>query len=124
VRDRDIDYPAEVTPLRRPPLREVTASSDLRRITTIHPRSYNDARLIGEAFRGGTPVIMNLSDMDDADAKRLVDFSAGLIFGLHGAIERVTNKVFLLSPEHVEITGEDEVEGPEAKGPGRFYNQS
>ncbi|WP_425954277.1 cell division protein SepF [Xylanimonas sp. McL0601] len=124
VRDRD-DYPADVTPLRRPAaLREVAPSSELRRITTIHPRSYNDARLIGEAFRGGTPVIMNLSDMDDADAKRLVDFSAGLIFGLHGAIERVTNKVFLLSPEHVEITGEEEVEAPPAKGTGRFYNQS
>ncbi|GAB2454903.1 cell division protein SepF [Xylanimonas ulmi] len=123
VRERD-DYPAEVTPLRRPALKEVAPSSDLRRITTIHPRSYNDARLIGEAFRGGTPVIMNLSDMDDADAKRLVDFSAGLIFGLHGAIERVTNKVFLLSPEHVEIMGEDEVEPPPAKGPGHFYNQS
>ena len=122
-RDRD-DYTAEVTPLHRTPLREVAPSSDLRRITTIHPRSYNDARLIGEAFRGGTPVIMNLSDMDDADAKRLVDFSAGLIFGLHGAIERVTNKVFLLSPEHVEITGEQHVEDPEAKGPGHFYNQS
>ncbi len=124
VRDHRDDYPAEVTPLRRPALREVAPTSDLRRITTIHPRSYNDARLIGEAFRGGTPVIMNLSDMDDADAKRLVDFSAGLIFGLHGAIERVTNKVFLLSPEHVEITGEEDVEGPAAKAPGRFYNQS
>ncbi|QAY64708.1 DUF552 domain-containing protein [Xylanimonas allomyrinae] len=123
VRERD-DYPAEVTPLRRPALREVATSSELRRITTIHPRSYNDARLIGEAFRGGTPVIMNLSDMDDADAKRLVDFSAGLIFGLHGAIERVTNKVFLLSPEHVEILGEEDVDGPPAKGPGHFYNQS
>lgn len=123
MRDRE-DYPAEVTPLRRPALREVSPASDLRRITTIHPRSYNDARLIGEAFRGGTPVIMNLSDMDDADAKRLVDFSAGLIFGLHGAIERVTNKVFLLSPEHVEIAGEEDVEGPAAKAPGHFYNQS
>jgi cell division inhibitor SepF len=123
VRDRD-DYDAEVTPLRRPALREVASASDLRRITTIHPRSYNDARLIGEAFRGGTPVIMNLSDMDDADAKRLVDFSAGLIFGLHGAIERVTNKVFLLSPEHVEITGEEDVERPAPKGAGHFYNQS
>ena len=50
---------------------------------------------------------MNLTDMDDADAKRLVDFAAGLIFGLHGSIERVTSKVFLLSPENVEVTAED-----------------
>jgi cell division inhibitor SepF len=121
------DYQAQVTPLHRAlgprEVPQTTMSpSELRRITTVHPRSYNDARVIGDAFRDGTPVIMNLSDMDDADAKRLVDFSAGLIFGLHGAIERVTNKVFLLSPEHVEITGED----PAAPQEGRagFYNQS
>ncbi|MGF0116469.1 cell division protein SepF [Promicromonospora sp. Marseille-Q5078] len=122
VRDRD-EYQAQVTPLHRGGASESVVGADLRRITTIHPRSYNDARTIGEAFRGGTPVIMNLSDMDDADAKRLVDFSAGLIFGLRGSIERVTNKVFLLSPEHVEIAGE---EPPPEKAPGRgaFYNQS
>ena len=68
------------------------------RITTVHPRTYNEARTIGEHFRDGTPVIMNLTEMHDTDAKRLVDFAAGLVFGLHGSIERVTNKVFLLSP--------------------------
>jgi cell division inhibitor SepF len=68
-------------------------------------------------------VIINLSDMDDADAKRLVDFSAGLTFGLHGAIERVTNKVFLLSPEHVEVTGEERAAASQARGAG-IYNQS
>jgi cell division inhibitor SepF len=130
-------YEAEVTPIRRDIIAQSTVSSsvtshsagseakaspDLRRISTIHPRSYNDARVIGEAFRGGTPVIINLTDMDDADAKRLVDFSAGLIFGLHGGIERVTSKVFLLSPEHVEVLGSDDV--APATGPGRFYNQS
>ncbi|WP_061964534.1 cell division protein SepF [Demequina aurantiaca] len=79
------------------------SAAELRRIQTIKPRSYNDARLIGEAFRQGVPVIMNLTEMSDADAKRLVDFSAGLSFGLHGSIERVTTAVFLLSPAHVEI---------------------
>ena len=72
------------------------------RITTIHPRTYNEAKQIGESFRESTPVIMNLSDMDDSDAKRLVDFAAGLVFGLRGTIERVTNKVFLLSPANVD----------------------
>lgn len=116
---------AQVTPLHRDGVpREALSSSDLRRITTVHPRSYNDARSIGEAFRAGTPVIMNLSDMDDADAKRLVDFSAGLIFGLHGSIERVTNKVFLLSPEHVEIAAEEQVAAEKPNGRGGFYNQS
>jgi cell division inhibitor SepF len=79
----------------------------LTRITTIHPRTYNEAKAIGESFREGTPVIMNLTEMDDADAKRLVDFAAGLVFGLHGSIERVTAKVFLLSPAHVEVTAEE-----------------
>jgi cell division inhibitor SepF len=113
---------AEVTPLHRATHVPVAPSSELRRITTIHPRSYNDARVIGEAFRSGTPVIMNLSEMTDADAKRLVDFSAGLIFGLRGTIERVTAKVFLLSPEHVEVTGEENVPG--AVHRSGFYNQS
>ncbi|MFN8148495.1 MAG: cell division protein SepF [Candidatus Nanopelagicales bacterium] len=80
--------------------------SDLYRITTLHPRSYNDARRIGEEFRDGVPVIMNLSDMDDAEAKRLVDFAAGLIFGCRGSIERITNKVFLLSPQNVDVAAE------------------
>jgi cell division inhibitor SepF len=119
-RDRD-DYRAEVTPLRRG-AREAAGASDLRRITTIHPRTYSDARVIGEAFRAGTPVIMNLTDMNDGDAKRLVDFAGGLIFGLHGAIERVTSKVFLLSPEHVEITGEELASTPRQKGAARFYD--
>ncbi len=79
---------------------------DSYRITTLHPRSYNDARRIGEEFRLGTPVIMNLTEMDDDDAKRIIDFAAGLIFGLHGSIERVTNKVFLLSPANVDVAAE------------------
>jgi cell division inhibitor SepF len=90
------------------------------RITTLHPRTYNEARTIGEHYRNGTPVIMNLTEMDDVDAKRLVDFAAGLIFGLRGSIERVTNKVFLLSPEHVEVTAEDKARIAE----GGFFNQS
>lgn len=91
------------------------------RITTLHPRAYNDARLIGEHFRDGTPVIMNLSGMDDSDAKRLVDFAAGLIFGLRGSIDRVTTKVFLLSPANVTVNAEDKERIAEASG---FFNQS
>ncbi|HWJ84204.1 MAG TPA: cell division protein SepF [Cellulomonas sp.] len=121
------EYEAQVTPLRptrvaAPVQHEAPGAGELRRITTIHPRSYNDARKIGEAFREGTPVIMNLTDMDDADAKRLVDFSAGLIFGLHGAIERVTAKVFLLSPSHVEVSGEAPAAEPATRA--GFFNQS
>ena len=88
-------------------------------ITALHPRTYNEARTIGESFRRNTPVIMNPSDMDDADAKRLVDFAAGLTFGLHGRIERVTAKVFLLSPHNVTVTASDK-----AKIESGFFNQS
>jgi cell division inhibitor SepF len=90
------------------------------RITTLHPRTYNEARTIGEHFRDGVPVIMNLTEMDDSDAKRLVDFAAGLSFGLRGSIERVTNKVFLLSPQNVSVTAEDKARIVE----GGFFNQS
>jgi cell division inhibitor SepF len=95
-------------------------SADLARITTLHPRTYNEARTIGEHFREGTPVIMNLTEMVDSDAKRLVDFAAGLIFGLRGSIERVTNKVFLLSPANVQVTAEDKARIAERN----FFNQS
>ena len=93
---------------------------ELARITTLHPRTYNEARTIGEHFRDGTPVIMNLTEMVDSDAKRLVDFAAGLIFGLRGSIERVTNKVFLLSPANVQVTAEDKARIAERN----FFNQS
>lgn len=96
------------------------AATDLARITTIHPRTYNDARSIGETFRENVPVIMNVTEMEDADAKRLVDFAAGLVFGLHGTIERVTNKVFLLSPANVTVTAEDKARMAETG----FFNQS
>jgi len=90
------------------------------RITTLHPRTYNEARVIGENFRDGIPVIMNLSEMADSDAKRLVDFAAGLIFSVHGSIERVTSKVFLLTPPNVMVAAEDKQRLAE----GGFFNQS
>ena len=97
----------------------VPRTADINRIVTVHPRTYNEARTIGENFRDGVPVIMNLSDMEDADAKRLVDFAAGLIFGLRGRIERITSKVFLLSPNNVNVTAEDK-----ERIAGGFFNQS
>ncbi|MFB9186119.1 cell division protein SepF [Dactylosporangium sucinum] len=109
----------------QPTVRErqpVEEESDDRRyaITTLHPTTYNEARTIGEHFRDGVPVIMNLTEMDEADAKRLVDFAAGLVFGLRGNFERVTNRVFLLSPANVQVTAEDKAKIAE----GGFFNQS
>lgn len=93
---------------------------DLSRIETVHPRTYNDARRIGEEFRNGVPVIMNLGEMDDADAKRIIDFAAGLVFGVRGSIERITNKVFLLSPVNVDVG--DQARAQVAQDD--FFNQS
>ncbi|MEO9221238.1 MAG: cell division protein SepF [Mycobacteriaceae bacterium] len=76
------------------------------KITTLHPSTYNEARIIGERYREGTPVIMNLTEMSDSDAKRLVDFAAGLAFAMRGSIDKVTNKVFLLSPSNVDVSAE------------------
>jgi cell division inhibitor SepF len=95
------------------------AMGEVTRIVTLHPRSYNDARRIGEEYREGIPVIMNLTEMDDSDAKRIVDFAAGLAFGLHGTIERVTSKVFLLSPANVDVGA-----AARAQMTQDFYNQS
>ena len=115
---------ANIAELRRPAPAPVPTPAmsvaELSRITTLHPRTYNEARTIGENFREGTPVIMNLSEMDDADAKRLVDFSAGLVFAVRGSIERVTNKVFLLSPPNVSVAAEDKARIAE----DGFFNQS
>ena len=77
------------------------------RITTLRPADYSEARTIGERFRSGDPVIIDLVDMSNDEAKRLVDFAAGLVFALRGSFDKVATKVFLLSPAGVEVTPED-----------------
>ena len=107
---------ADITPVSRPTLtaiRREEPSEDLTRIVTIHPTAYSDAVTIGEAFRDGTPVIINLTDMAEEEARRLVDF------GLRGVIERVTARVFLLSPASVEVTGDNSSSARR----GSLYNQ-
>jgi cell division inhibitor SepF len=112
---------ADLSERRRPaPVPDAPAHVELSRIVTVNPTAYNEARLVGEAYRDGIPVIMNLSEMDDSGAKRLVDFAAGLVFATRGDIERVTNKVFLLSPPNVTIAAEDKARLAE----GGFFNQS
>jgi cell division inhibitor SepF len=118
-----VSYPTRDNLALAPQVRPASAvEEDERRyqITTLHPTTYNEARAIGEHFRDGVPVIMNLTEMDESDAKRLVDFAAGLAFGLRGTIERVTNRVFLLSPANVQVTAEDKAKIAE----GGFFNQS
>ncbi|MBK3574083.1 MULTISPECIES: cell division protein SepF [Streptomyces] len=91
-----------------------------RRIGTVTPDSFRDARAIGELFREGVPVIVNLTAMEATDAKRVVDFAAGLTFGLRGTIERVANRVFLLTPANTEIVSGD----PAVRREDGFFNQS
>ena len=97
---------APVTPLRRAPSQKNASHSDMNEILTVHPRQYKDAQAIAEAFRHGIPVIINLSQMSEPESRRLVDFASGLSQGLYGKIERVTSKVFLLSPAHVAVSGD------------------
>jgi cell division inhibitor SepF len=115
--------PPRVLPVRALPTKPVAVQPELSpmdRIVTLHPRTYSEARAIGEQYREGSPVIMNLSDMEETERKRLVDFASGLVFGLHGSIERVTSKVFLLSPENVSVSNDAKNAAAEAS----FYNQS
>ena len=114
-------HPTSAPQPSRRPAGAYAPAADITRIETIHPRSYNDARRIGEEYREGVPVIMNLSELADPDAKRIIDFAAGLVFGLHGKIDRITNKVFLLSPANVDVG--DMARAQIASDTG-FFNQS
>lgn len=99
---------APVIPLRRttPAPVKNAAPAEMNEILTVHPRHYKDAQVIAESFRDGIPVIINLSLMSEPEARRLIDFASGLSQGLFGKIERVTKQVFLLSPAHVLVSGE------------------
>lgn len=99
---------------------DVSVVEPAYRIITLQPRSYNEARTIGEHYRLGNPVIINLDDMEEGERKRLVDFASGLVFGLHGTIERVSLKVFLLSPANVKVSPDDKT----AAAAASFFNQS
>lgn len=101
----------------QPELNNETAPS--YNIITLQPRSYSEARKVGEYYREGNPVIINLDDMEESERKRLVDFASGLVFGLHGRIERISLKVFLLSPANVLVSNEDKTAAQAS-----FFNQS
>ncbi|MER7445804.1 cell division protein SepF [Microbacterium sp. NPDC097977] len=121
-RDREEPAPAPVTQLRRPVAVRQPAGGAVNEILTVHPKQYRDAQLIAESFREGVPVIINLSQMSDADARRLIDFASGLSLGLYGRIERVTSKVFLLSPENISVSGHGGIAHADAESAG--FDQS
>jgi|SanBayMetagenome_1026888.scaffolds.fasta_scaffold91404_2 cell division inhibitor SepF len=90
------------------------------RIITIHPRSFNDARQIGEEFRKGHAIIMNVSEIDEVNKRRLVDYASGLVHGLEGKIEKISNAVFIISPKNVDV--QDDARA--ALRHDGFFNQS
>jgi cell division inhibitor SepF len=96
-----------------------TRSAAPAAIHRAEPKRFNDAREIGERYKNGIPVIMNLQGTEDAVARRLVDFASGLVFGLGGKIEMVASRVYLLTPTDMEVSAEERERIVE----GGFYNQ-
>jgi len=108
-----IEKAAPVTPLHRPTVVRQVAPAAISEILTVHPKQYRDAQVIAENFRDGIPVIINLSQMSDADARRLIDFASGLCYGLNGSMEKVAQGVYLLTPAGVSVSAEDRQPRPE-----------
>ncbi|HEY3208334.1 MAG TPA: cell division protein SepF [Actinomycetota bacterium] len=113
---------ADIGPVDRPEAIVRTMPSRSPAMGAIHraePRRFNEAREIGERYRQGVPVIMNLQGTEDATARRLVDFASGLVFGLDGKIEMVAQRVYLLTPANLEVSAEER----ERLVEGGFFNQ-
>lgn len=113
---------AETGSVDRPEAIVRTMPSRAPALGSIHraePRRFNEAREIGERYRQGIPVIMNLQSTEDSTARRLVDFASGLVFGLDGKIELVAQRVYLLTPANLEVSAEER----ERLVEGGFFNQ-
>jgi len=90
------------------------------KVHLVLPRSFNDAQQIADRFKVGTPVILNLQSADQELSKRLIDFASGLTYALDGGMQRVADKVFLLTPRNVEVSAEERAKMLER---GAFFNQ-
>ena len=90
------------------------------RVHLVIPKSFNDAQQVADKFRDGIPVVLNLQSTETELSKRLIDFTSGLTYGLDGGMQRIADKVFMLTPRNVEISAEERAELIE-KG---FFNQS
>jgi cell division inhibitor SepF len=91
------------------------------RVHLVVPRSFNDAQQIADKFKDATPVILNLQTTDQELSKRLIDFASGLTYALNGGMQRVADKVFLLTPRNVEVSAEERARLLERGG---FFNQA
>jgi cell division inhibitor SepF len=90
-----------------PPVLQSVVSTSQVKVHMIEPKSFNDAEQIGQKFKADIPVIINLQQADGELSKRLIDFASGLTFALEGGIQRVADKVFLLTPHNVDVSAED-----------------
>jgi cell division inhibitor SepF len=106
-------------PAPRPQL--ATVPNPAVRVHLVVPRSFNDAQQIADRFKDGTPVILNLQGTDQELSKRLIDFASGLTYALDGGMQRVADKVFLLTPRNVEVSAEERARLLERGG---FFNQA
>ena len=106
--------------LRRRPHLEAVPNPPAR-VHLVIPRSFNDAQQIADKFKESIPVILNLQSTDQDLSKRLIDFTSGLTYALNGGMQRVADKVFLLTPRNVEVSAEERARMIERGG---FYNQA
>ena len=107
---------------RRSRLRGVDSASAQVRVHLVLPRSFNDAQQIADRFKDSVPVILNLQSADSELSKRLIDFASGLTYALDGSMQRVADRVFLLTPRNVEVSAEERARALEPAG--GFFNQA
>jgi cell division inhibitor SepF len=114
------DWTSDEAPRRRSRLRSVDTPAPAK-VHLVVPRSFNDAQQIADRFKASIPVILNLQGADTELSKRLIDFASGLTYALDGSMQRVADKVFLLTPRNVELSAEERARALERGG---FYNQA
>ena len=121
------DSGEQATQVARPRLRSVQQAAPAQaeppasvKVHLVLPRSFNDAQQVADKFKDGIPVILNLQSSDAELSKRLIDFASGLTYALNGGMQRVADKVFLLTPRNVEVSAEERARIIERGG---FFNQ-
>jgi cell division inhibitor SepF len=116
------DLPSKTSSSRRSRLRGVESGGSQVRVHLVLPRSFNDAQQIADRFKDSVPVILNLQSADTELSKRLIDFASGLTYALDGSMQRVADKVFLLTPRNVEVSAEERARALDPTG--AFFNQA
>jgi cell division inhibitor SepF len=122
VSEADSGAVPERSASRRSRLRGVDSASSQARVHLVLPRSFNDAQQIADRFKDSVPVILNLQSADTELSKRLIDFASGLTYALDGSMQRVADKVFLLTPKNVEVSAEERARALDPAG--GFFNQA